>query len=107
MVDTLPDTRQGQQIYFFAKTPKLAMEPTHPPNEWVQLGAAIVSKQREREVDTRPSGAEVKNERRCTSAALMPSQPGQGQPYLLPLPRCTLFTIKLLKMQTYTGAHIE
>jgi hypothetical protein len=67
MVDTMFDTRQGQQIYFFAKTPKLILEPAHPPTEWVQVNAAIVSKRREREVDnTRPSSAEVKNERSFT-----------------------------------------
>lgn len=107
MADKVFDTRQGQQIYFFAKTPKLALETTHPPTEWVQLDAAIASKRREHEVDTRPSSAEGKNERSCTSAPLMPSQPGQGQPYLLQLPLYTLFAIKLLKVQTYISANIE
>jgi hypothetical protein len=51
MVDTMFDTRQGQQIYFLTKTPKLAPEPTHPPTEWVQVDAATVSKRREREID--------------------------------------------------------
>lgn len=107
MADKVFDTRQVQQAYFFANTPTLALEATRPPTEWVQVDAAIVSKQREREVDTRPCSAEGENEWSCTSAPLMPSQLGQGQPYLLPLPLYTAFTIKLLKVQTYISAHID
>jgi hypothetical protein len=75
MADTVFNTGQGQQIYFFfAKNPKLFLEPTHPPTEWVQVDAAIVSKRREREVDnSRPSSAEVENDRSFTPAPLMPT----------------------------------
>jgi len=34
-------------------------------------------------------------------------QPGEGNSYLLPLPFYALFTIKLLKMQTYNSTHVE
>jgi hypothetical protein len=60
------ESRSGQHIFLFSKTPKTALGPIQPHIHWV-LGVSPGVKRPEREADNLPqSGAEVKSEWICT-----------------------------------------
>jgi len=67
----MPAMKQGEEIFLHYKTPRLTLEPTQSPVQWV-AGSFSGVKRPEREVErSHPSSAEFKNEWRYDSAPLL------------------------------------
>ena len=66
------ESRQRQEVFLLSETSVLALWPIHPPMQWVRLSLLFPGdKGPERELNTLPSSAEVKNEWSCTSSSPM------------------------------------